>query len=71
MPHRRKLYGQWLVGSAVMVFDFDNFDPKQLCTVINRYGVTSFCAPPTVYRYLVRKGIQPAPRLHCRGDSGP
>lgn len=52
-----KLYGQWLVGSAVMVFDFDNFDPKQLTTVINRYGVTSFCAPPTVYRYLVRKGI--------------
>ncbi|MBQ8649609.1 MAG: AMP-binding protein, partial [Clostridia bacterium] len=52
-----KLYGQWLVGSAVIVYDFDNFDPKQLTTVINRYGVTSFCAPPTVYRYLVRKGI--------------
>ena len=43
-----KLYGQWLVGSAVMVYDFDNFDPKQLTGVINRYGVTSFCAPPTV-----------------------
>ncbi len=42
-----KIYGQWLVGSAVMVFDFDNFDPRQLCAVINRYGVTSFCAPPT------------------------
>ena len=54
-----KLYGQWLIGSAVMVFDFDNFEPKQLCAVINRYGVTSFCAPPTVYRYLVRKGIPP------------
>lgn len=32
-----RLCGQWLVGSAVMVFDFDNFEPKQLCTVINRY----------------------------------
>lgn len=52
-----KIYGQWLVGSAVMVYDFDNFDPKQLTTIINKYGVTSFCAPPTVYRYLVRKGI--------------
>ena len=63
MPHRRKLYGQWLVGSAVMVFDFDNFDPKQLCTVINRYGVTSFCAPPTVYRYLGQH------RIMGQGDS--
>ena len=51
-----KLYGQWLVGSAVMVFDFDNFDPKQLTTVINRYGVTSFCAPPTVYQISCPQG---------------
>ena len=43
-----KIYGQWLVGSAVMVYDFDHFDPKQLISVINRYGVTSFCAPATV-----------------------
>ena len=35
-----------------MVFDFDNFDPKKLTSVINRYGVTSFCAPPPVFRYL-------------------
>lgn len=58
-----KIYGQWLIGSAVMIYDFDNFDPKQLVTVINRYGVTSFCAPPTVYRYLVRKGIESMPTL--------
>ena len=58
-----KLYGQWLIGAAVMVFDFDHFDPKQLCTVINTYGVTSFCAPPTVYRYLTRKGIPDMPSL--------
>lgn len=65
-----KLYGQWLVGSAVMVFDFDNFDPKQLTTVINRYGVTSFCAPPTVYRYLVRKGIPDMPSLRHASTAG-
>lgn len=65
-----KLYGQWLVGSAVMVFDFDNFDPKQLTAVINRYGVTSFCAPPTVYRYLVRKGIPPMPTLRHATTAG-
>ncbi len=65
-----KLYGQWLVGSAVMVFDFDNFDPKQLAGVINRYRVTSFCAPPTVYRYLVRKGIPAMPSLRHATTAG-
>ena len=65
-----KLYGQWLIGCAVMIFDFDNFDPKQLCTVINTYGVTSFCAPPTVYRYLTRKGIPDMPTLRHACTAG-
>ena len=65
-----KIYGQWLIGSAVMIYDFDNFDPKQLVTVINRYGVTSFCAPPTVYRYLVRKGIEGMPTLKHASTAG-
>lgn len=65
-----KIYGQWLVGSAVMVYDFDNFEPKQLTAVINRYGVTSFCAPPTVYRYLVRKGIPAMPTLKHASTAG-
>ena len=65
-----KLYGQWLIGCAVMVYDFDNFDPKQLANVINRYGVTSFCAPPTVYRYLVRKGVPPMPTLKHASTAG-
>ncbi len=65
-----KIYGQWLVGSAVMVYDFDCFDPKQLTNIINRYGVTSFCAPPTVYRYLVRKGIPDMPTLRHACTAG-
>ena len=65
-----KIYGQWIVGSAVMVYDFDNFDPKLLTAVINRYGVTSFCAPPTVYRYLVRKGIPSMPTLKHATTAG-
>lgn len=65
-----KIYGQWLVGSAVMVYDFDNFDPKLLTSVINRYGVTSFCAPPTIYRYLVRKGIPDMPTLKHASTAG-
>lgn len=65
-----KIYGQWLVGSAVMVYDFDNFDPKQIVEIINRYGVTSFCAPPTIYRYLVRKGISDMPNLKHASTAG-
>lgn len=65
-----KMYGQWLCGSAVMVYDFDNFDPKQLTNIINRFGVTSFCAPPTVYRYLVKKGMSDMPGLHHASTAG-
>ncbi len=65
-----KIYGQWLLGCAVMVYDFDNFDPKQLVNIINRYGVTSFCAPPTVYRYLARKGIAQMPGLKSAATAG-
>lgn len=65
-----KIYGQWLIGSAVMVYDFDYFEPKQLTSVINRYKVTSFCAPPTVYRYLVRKGMPDMPTLKHASTAG-
>lgn len=65
-----KIYGQWLIGSAVMVYDFDNFEPKQLVNIINKYGVTSFCAPATVYRYLVRKGIPSMPTLKHATTAG-
>lgn len=65
-----KLYGQWLVGCGVMVFDFDHFDPKALVGIINRYGVTSFCAPPTVYRYLVKQGVPPMPTLRQATTAG-
>lgn len=65
-----KIYGQWLVGCAVMVYDFDNFDPKQLFAVINRYGVTSFCAPPTIYRYMVRTNVGKMPSLKHASTAG-
>ena len=65
-----KIYGQWLTGCAVMVYDFDTFDPRRLIGIINRFGVTSFCAPPTVYRYLVRKGIAPVPTLRHASTAG-
>ena len=65
-----KMYGQWLCGSAVMVYDFDNFDPKQLTNIVNQFSVTSFCAPPTVYRYLVKKGMSDMPSLRHASTAG-
>lgn len=50
-----KIYGQWLAGSAVFVYEFDKFVPKDLLQMIADYGVTTFCAPPTIYRFLIRE----------------
>jgi len=52
-----KLYGQWLSGSAVMTYDFDKFVPKNMMEVIERHKVTSFCAPPTIYRFLIKEDL--------------
>jgi acetyl-CoA synthetase len=52
-----KLYGQWLSGSAVMTYDFDKFVPKNLMEVIEKYKVTTFCAPPTIYRFLIKEDL--------------
>jgi len=50
-----KLYGQWMAGATVFVYDFrGKFDPADLLKVMVDNQVTSFCAPPTVYRFLVR-----------------
>lgn len=50
-----KIYGQWIAGAAVFVYDYDRFNPKKLLRVIEHYGITSFCAPPTVYRVLIKE----------------
>ena len=50
-----KIYGQWLAGAAVFVYDFEKFTPDDLLSKISAYGITSFCAPPTIYRFLIRE----------------
>jgi len=52
-----KIYGQWLGGSAVFVYDYEKFVPQDLLRVITEYGVTTFCAPPTIYRYLIKEDL--------------
>lgn len=49
-----KLYGQWICGTAIMVYDMVSFAPSKMMQVISKYHVTTFCAPPTTYRYLVK-----------------
>jgi acetyl-CoA synthetase len=53
-----KLYGQWIAGSAVMVYDMDKFVAKNVLDVIVQEGVTSFCAPPTMYRYFIKEELK-------------
>lgn len=53
-----KIYGQWLCGSAVMAYDYDHFYANEILRIIETYQVTSFCAPPTIYRYLVRTRLE-------------
>ncbi len=52
-----KLYGQWLVGACVFVYDHEKFNAAEMLSVIEKYHVTSFCAPPTVYRFLIREDL--------------
>ncbi|MDR2659572.1 MAG: AMP-binding protein [Spirochaetaceae bacterium] len=53
-----KIYGQWIAGSAVFVYDMLSFVPQKLLEKIWRYRITTFCAPPTVYRYLIKTDIR-------------
>ena len=52
-----KLYGQWLSGAAVFVYDHEKFTPANILEAMAKYKVTSFCAPPTIYRYLIREDL--------------
>ena len=53
-----KMYGQWIAGSAVFVYDRQSFNPHSMLEKISKYKVTTFCAPPTIYRYLVECDLQ-------------
>jgi len=52
-----KLYGQWICGSAVFAYDYERFDARNMLEKASHYGVTTFCAPPTVYRFLIKEDM--------------
>jgi acetyl-CoA synthetase len=52
-----KLYGQWIVGACVFVYDHEKFTPAAMLEMIQKYHITSLCAPPTIFRFLIREDL--------------
>lgn len=52
-----KLYGQWLMGSAVMVYDYEQFYAWDILELLEKEKINTFCAPPTIYKYLVLEDL--------------
>jgi len=52
-----KLYGQWIVGACVFVYDHEKFTPAAMLEMIEKYHITSLCAPPTIFRFLIREDL--------------
>ena len=52
-----KLYGQWMCGSATFVYDFDRFHADDIMPMFAKYHITTFCAPPTMYRFFIKEDL--------------
>lgn len=61
-----KIYGQWICGTAQFVYDMNMLKPSKMLTMIAKYGLTTFCAPPTVYRFLVKQDLSKYDLSKCQ-----
>ena len=52
-----KLYGQWLCEAATFTYDFDRFHSEDILPMFAKYGITTFCAPPTMYRFFIKEDL--------------
>ena len=52
-----KFYGQWMCEGAVFTYDFDRFDASDILPMFSKYHITTFCAPPTMYRMLIKEDL--------------
>ena len=52
-----KMYGQWICGAVQFVYDMDRFEPNRLLEIMEKYKLATFCAPPTVYRFLIQQDL--------------
>ena len=53
-----KLYGQWIMEAGIFVYDYDRFVPTDLLKMIEKYKITTFCAPPTIFRFFIKDGME-------------
>ena len=52
-----KIYGQWLCEAGVFTYDFDRFHAAELLPMFKQYGITTFCAPPTIFRFMIKEDL--------------
>ena len=52
-----KLYGQWFAGATVFVYDHEKFTAEKIMRAMEKYHITSFCAPPTIYRFMIQENF--------------
>ncbi len=52
-----KLYGQWMCEAATFVYDFDRFSAADILPLFKKYNITTFCAPPTMYRFMIKEDL--------------
>ena len=52
-----KIYGQWICGAVILGYDMEKFVPKNLLSVMEKYKITTFCAPPTMYRFMLLEDV--------------
>lgn len=52
-----KIYGQWICGATIFAYDMDKFVPTNLLRMIEKYKLTTFCAPPTMYRFMLQEDV--------------
>lgn len=53
-----KIYGQWICGAIIFAYDMDKFIPAKLLEIISKYKITTFCAPPTMYRFMLQEDLK-------------
>ncbi|MDD4245138.1 MAG: AMP-binding protein [Candidatus Methanomethylophilaceae archaeon] len=53
-----KIYGQWIMECAVMVYEYDKFDPSDILRIVEKHKVTSLCSPPTMFRMYINAGLE-------------
>ena len=53
-----KIYGQWICGAVMVGYDTEKFNPKKLLEAMERLRLTTFCAPPTIYRFIIQEDLR-------------